>query len=116
MKFFLLILKNLGRSKLRTTLTTLAVTVMVTICAEMMTIIVSVRRHVAAEASQSKLVVTERWVAPSRIPARYVPELTRLEGVEDWTVWNFYAGFFDASRQRSHQGFGLATRPDNLIP
>jgi putative ABC transport system permease protein len=115
MKFFLLILKNLGRSKLRTTLTASAVTVMVTICAEMMTIIVSVRQHVEAESSQSKLVVTERWVAPSRIPARYLPSLTRLEGVVEWTVWNFYAGYFDSSRQRSHQGFGLATRPENLV-
>jgi putative ABC transport system permease protein len=87
----------------------------VTICAEMATIILSVRQHVEAEASQSKLLVTERWVAPSRIPARYVPSLTRLEGVEDWTVWNFYAGYLDASRQRSRQGFGVATRPDNLV-
>jgi putative ABC transport system permease protein len=115
LKFLILILKNLGRNKLRTTLTALAVTVMVTICAEMATIILSVRQHVEAEASQSKLLVTERWVAPSRIPARYVPSLTRLEGVEDWTVWNFYAGYFDASRQRSRQGFGVATRPDNLV-
>jgi putative ABC transport system permease protein len=115
LKFLILILKNLGRNKLRTTLTALAVTVMVTICAEMATIILSVRQHVEAEASQSKLLVTERWVAPSRIPARYVPALTRLEGVEDWTVWNFYAGYFDASRQRSYQGFGVATRPENLI-
>jgi putative ABC transport system permease protein len=115
LKFFILILKNLGRNKLRTTLTALAVTVMVTICAEMMTIIATVRQHVEAEASQSKLLVTERWVAPSRIPARYVPALTRLEGVVDWTIWNFYAGFLDESRQRSHQGFGLATRPDNLV-
>lgn len=116
MKFFLLILKNLGRSKLRTTLTALAVIVMVTICAEMLTIIVSVRQHVAGESSKSKLLVTERWVAPSRIPARYLPSLTRLDGVVDWTVWNFYAGYFDASRQRSRQVFGLATRPDNLVP
>jgi ABC-type lipoprotein release transport system permease subunit len=108
-------MKNLGRNKLRTTLTALAVTVMVTICAEMLTIIVSVRQHVEAEASQSKLLVTERWVAPSQIPARYVPALTRLDGVVDWTIWNFYAGYFDQSRQRNHQGFGLATRPDNLI-
>jgi putative ABC transport system permease protein len=115
LKFFILILKNLGRNKLRTTLTALAVTVMVTICAEMMTIITTVRQHVEAEASQSKLLVTERWVAPSRIPARYVPTLTRLDGVVDWTIWNFYAGFLDESRQRNHQGFGLATRPDNLV-
>jgi putative ABC transport system permease protein len=115
LKFLILILKNLGRNKLRTTLTALAVTVMVTICAEMMTIITSVKQHVEAEASQSKLLVSERWVFPSRVPARYIPTLTRLEGVVDWTTWNMYGGFFDESRQRSRQGFGLATRPDNLI-
>jgi putative ABC transport system permease protein len=38
-----------------------------------------------------------------------------LEGVEDWTLWNLYGGFLDASRQHDHQGYGLATRPDNLI-
>jgi putative ABC transport system permease protein len=115
MKFFLLILKNLRRNKLRTTLTALAVTVMVTICAEMTTIIFWVHRHVETQASQSKLLVSERWVAPSRIPARYLSLLTLQEGVEDWTLWNLYTGFLDASRQRSRQGFGLATRPDNLI-
>lgn len=115
MKFFLLILKNLRRSKLRTTLTALAVTVMVTICAEMMTIIFWVHRHVQTQASQSKLLVSERWVMPSCIPARYLSLLTHEEGVEDWTLWNLYTGFLDASRQRSRLGFGLATRPDNLI-
>jgi putative ABC transport system permease protein len=115
MKFFLLILKNLRRNKLRTTLTALAVTVMVTICAEMMTIIFWVQHHVQSQASQSKLLVSERWVAPSCVPARYLSLLTRLEGVEDWTLWNLYGGFLDASRQRNRQGFGLATRPDNLI-
>lgn len=115
MKFFLLILKNLRRNKLRTTLTALAVTVMVTICAEMMTILFWVHQHVRTQASQTKLLVSERWVAPSRIPARYLSLLTRQEGVEDWTLWNLYTGYLDASRQRSRLGFGLATRPENLI-
>lgn len=115
MKFFLLILKNLRRNKLRTTLTALAVMVMVTICAEMMAVVLWVHRHVRTQASQSKLLVSERWVAPSRIPARYLSLLTHQEGVEDWTLWNLYAGFLDASRQSSRQGFGLATRPENLI-
>ncbi|HTU17438.1 MAG TPA: ABC transporter permease [Gemmataceae bacterium] len=115
MKFFVLILKNLRRNKLRTILTALAVTVMVTICAEMMTIIFWVHKHVQTQASQSKLLVSERWVAPSCIPARYLSLLTHQEGVEDWTLWDLYTGFLDASRQRSRQGFGLATRPDNLI-
>jgi putative ABC transport system permease protein len=115
MKFFLLILKNLRRNKLRTTLTALAVTVMVTICAEMLTIILWVHQHVRTQASQSKLLVSERWVAPSRVPARYLSMLTRQEGVVDWTLWNLYGGYLDSSRQRNRHGFGLATRPDNLI-
>ncbi len=115
LKFFLLILKNLRRSKLRTTLTALAVMVMVTICTEMMTILFWVHQHVHTQASQSKLLVSERWVAPSCIPARYLSLLTCQEGVEDWTLWNLYTGFLDASRQQNRKGFGLATRPDNLI-
>jgi putative ABC transport system permease protein len=115
MKFFLLILKNLRRNKLRTTLTALAVTVMVTICTEMMTILFWVHQHVRTQASQSKLLVSERWVAPSCIPSRYLSLLTHQEGVEDWTLWNLYGGFLDASRQHDCQGYGLATRPDNLI-
>jgi putative ABC transport system permease protein len=115
MKFFLLILKNLRRNKLRTTLTALAVTVMVILCAEIMTILFWVHQHVRTQASQSKLLVSERWVAPSSIPARYLALLTRQEGVEDWTLWNLYSGYLDASRQRSRLGVGLATRPDNLI-
>jgi putative ABC transport system permease protein len=115
MKFFLLILKNLRRNKLRTTLTALAVAVMVTICTEMMTILFWVHQHVHTQACQSKLLVSERWVAPSCIPARYLSLLTHQEGVEDWTLWNLYTGYLDASRQNSRKGFGLATRPDNLI-
>jgi putative ABC transport system permease protein len=115
LKFFLLILKNLRRNKLRTTLTALAVTVMVTICAVMMTILFWVHDHVRTQASQSKLLVSERWVAPSCIPARYLSLLTRQEGVEDWTLWNLYSGYLDASRQSSRKALGLATRPDNLI-
>ena len=88
---------------------------MVTICTEMMTIIFWVHQHVQTQASQSKLLVSERWVAPSCIPTRYLSMLTHQEGVEDWTLWNLYGGFLDASRQHSRQGFGLATRPDNLI-
>jgi putative ABC transport system permease protein len=115
MKFFLLILKNLRRNKLRTTVTALAVTVMVTICTEVTTILFWVHEHVHTQACQSKLLVSERWVAPSCIPARYLSLLTHQEGVEDWTLWNLYTGYLDDSRQSSRKGFGLATRPDNLI-
>jgi putative ABC transport system permease protein len=114
-QFIVLILKNLGRNKLRTSLTALAVTVMVIICVEMRTIVATVARHVEADGSQSRLMVTERWEVPSRIPARYVPILARMDGVDDWTTWSCYPCYCHESRQVSQQAFGVATRPDNLI-
>ncbi len=114
-QFVLLILKNLGRHKLRTGLTALAVTVMVLLCIEMRTILGTVLRRVEAEGSQSRLMVTERWEMPSRIPVRYLPALARLEGVEDWTTWSSYPCYFHEARQVSQQAFGVATRPDNLV-
>jgi putative ABC transport system permease protein len=113
--FLRLILKNLARNKLRTGLTALAVVVMVILCVEMRTIVGTVARMVTADGSQSRLMVTERWVEPSRIPARYVPALARLDGVEDWTTWSTYPAFLQESRQVSQQAFGVATRPDNLV-
>ena len=112
--FIRLILKNLGRNKLRTALTALAVTIMVTICVAMKAVLGAVSKHVEAEGGQSRLVVSERWVVPSRIPIRYVREITRLDGVEDWTTWNLYPGFWHESRQVNQQAFGIATRPENL--
>jgi putative ABC transport system permease protein len=114
-KFVVLILKNLRRNRVRTALTILAVTVMVTICVEMRTILGTVAGHVEADSSQSRLMVTERWVAPSRIPVRYLPDLTRLDDVEDWTTWNTYPAFYNESRQANQEVFAIATRPDNLI-
>jgi putative ABC transport system permease protein len=114
LKLVFLILKNLGRNKLRTTLTALAVAVLVTICTEMLAVLGTVSKRVESDASQVKLIVSERWVMPSRIPISVVDELSRLEGVEDWTTWNVYRGYFDESRQKSHEGLGIATRVDNL--
>jgi putative ABC transport system permease protein len=113
-KFILLILKNLGRSKVRTILTSLAVAVLVTISAEMVTVTSTIQKMVESDASQAKLVVTERWVVPSRVPLRYVPYLNRLAGVTDWTTWSFYFGSFDATRLKQTEGLGLATRVENL--
>ncbi|HEY7155712.1 MAG TPA: hypothetical protein VH575_17245, partial [Gemmataceae bacterium] len=104
--FLRLILKNLGRNKLRTVLTALAVTIMVTICVAMKAVLGAVAKHVEAEGGQSRLVVSERWVIPSRIPIRYVREVTRLDGVEDWTTWNLFPGFWHESRQVNQQAFG----------
>lgn len=108
--FVLLVFKNLGRNKVRTGLTAMAVTVLVTICAVVTNVTESVRKGVEADASQTKLLVNERWVIPSKVPVRYIPEISRIPGVEDWTTWNLYPGFLD----KSNQLLGMATRVENL--
>lgn len=115
LKFILLILKNLGRNRVRTSLTALAVIVLVILCVEMGTVVSAVARLVEAGGNQSRLMVTERWVWPSRIPARYVPALAHMDGVDDWTVWSTYPGNLNENRQISQQAFGIATRPENLV-
>lgn len=113
-KFVVLVLKNLGRSKVRTTLTALAVTVLVTISTLVLTITNAVEKQLQSESGKSKLVITERWVAPSEVPVKYIPRLVKIPGVQDWTVWNLYTGYFDESMQRDKAGFGIATRVENI--
>lgn len=114
-KFVVLVLKNLGRSKVRTTLTALAVTVLVTICTIVVTVTSAVGVQLSSESAQSKLIVTERWVAPSEVPVKYLPQLTKIPGVQDWTVWNLYTGFFDDAMSRDKAGLGIATRVENIV-
>src|SRR5262245_47900763 len=92
----------------------MAVVVLVAIYSVVSTVTSSVAGIVAAQASQTKLIVTERWVMPSKLPLRYVNEVTSTPGVMDWTVWHYYPGFFDESRQSSRMSMGIATRADNL--
>ncbi len=115
LKFLTLGLKNLGRNKIRTTLTALAVLVLVAIYAVVTTVTNTVRDMTRVQAGETKLVVTERWILPSQFPIRYVPELTNVDGIEDWTVWHFYPGFFDDSKRQDRRGPGIATKPENLI-
>jgi putative ABC transport system permease protein len=115
LQYLRLILKNLKRNRLRTTLTALAVAVLVTICVEMLAVTLTARKRVAIDASQAKLIVSERWVQPSQLPSRYVSILREVPGVEDWTVWSFYGGYYDESQQLNREGLGIATRIENLV-
>jgi putative ABC transport system permease protein len=112
--FVLLVLKNLGRNKIRTALTSLAVTVLVIIYAVATNVIESVRKTVDSNAGQTMLFVTERWAVPSQVPIRYMQEISRIPGVDHWTTWNFYIGFFDKDFQANRMGVGIATRIESV--
>jgi putative ABC transport system permease protein len=110
----MLVLKNLGRNKVRTSLTSLAVVVLTVICVFVTAVIFKIHESVRQDASQTKLIVTERWAIPSRIPVRYVEEIVRSPEVTSWTTWNWHPGFLKESRSVDSVGFGCATRVETL--
>jgi len=111
MKFLTLLLRNVGRNKIRTVLTALAVVVLVAIYTLASAVTDTINHLVGSHASQSRLMVLEKWVVPSQFPIRYVPKIADVDGVADWTVWHFYAGLLDDAGTR---GAGIATRMENL--
>lgn len=110
-KFLSLLAKNLGRNKVRTTLTALAVLVLVAIYTLASTVTDTVGEAITELSSQSRLMVREKWIMPSRFPVRYLPKILAVKGVEDWTPWHFYFGTLD---EAGHNIAGIATRMDNL--
>ena len=113
-KFAVLVFKSLGRNKVRTSLTALGIMVLVAIFSIVTNVTSTVKNKVNAQGDQTRLIVSERWTMPSRVPLRYVPEITEIDGVREWTTLNFLMGFLDESRRRDRQAMGLATRPENL--
>jgi putative ABC transport system permease protein len=110
-QFVLLLIKNLGRNKLRTGLTGLAVLMLMAIYTFTFAVTDKVNRLIDAHSSQNRLMIREKWVMPSKFPVRYVSKIAHVEGVDDWTPWNFYAGYLDDA---GHMAQGVATRIDNL--
>ncbi len=114
LEFAILVAKNLGRNRLRTTLTLLAVITLTVIYSVVRTTTHALAEVIRTDGSQNRLIVRERWMFPSNFPRRYLHEISNLPGVEDWTFWNNYAGAWDASNRDDHIAFGVATRVENL--
>lgn len=113
-KFAILVMKSLGRNKVRTLLTGLGIMVLVAIFSVVTNVTSTVKRKISSQGQQTRLIVSERWTAPSRVPVRYIPEIARQEGVVDWTSMNFFIGFLDEAHSRDQQVIGFAVRPDNI--
>jgi len=67
MKFFLLIVKSLRRNLLRTTLTCLAVMVLVFVVTQIWTVLYFLDSITTEKAKDFKAIVTERWQVPRGI-------------------------------------------------
>ncbi len=75
MKLLLLILRNLRRSLLRTTLTALGTVVLVVVVTMAWAFLAFFDRITASKSQNFKAIVTERWQVPSQMPYTYAGTL-----------------------------------------
>jgi putative ABC transport system permease protein len=113
-EFATLVFKNLGRNRLRTALTLLAVLTLAMIYCVVRTTSYGLSEMLRVDGSQNRLIVRERWIFPSKFPRRYLHEVGATPGVDDWTFWNHYGGSWDGSNRSDRMLLGVSTRIDNL--
>jgi putative ABC transport system permease protein len=112
MKFLILIFKNLRRNLLRTTLTSLAIMVLVFVVTLIWSVLSGLYRYTKEQSGEQKLIVTEKWQVPSQMPPRYGDEIEALCNTlpsdvrpTDYMTWQFYGGTLDPDKRT----------PENII-
>jgi putative ABC transport system permease protein len=112
MKLFVLILKNLRRNLLRTTLMGLALFVLVFNVTLIWSFLHMFDNFTAAKAGEQKAIVTERWQFPSMMPLSYDAALRHeLEQLPpefrptDHMTWSFYGGTLDPKNRTPENSF-----------
>lgn len=123
-KFFAIVLKNLRRRLLGTSLTYLAVFVQVVIIVAVWSILNFLGKITAEKDKDLKAIVTEKFQLPSQMPFSYAESLSRealslppgqrpVEG--DLMSWGFYGGTLDLEkRTRENLLFFFALEPHTL--
>jgi len=122
MKYLILILKNIGRNRLRSILTALGTMVLVFVVILVWSILAFLDQAMAEKSQNIKAIVTERWQVPSRLPMAYAATLSegaarRPSDVRplDSMTWQFYGGTLDpAKRTRENILFAIALEPKKL--
>jgi putative ABC transport system permease protein len=106
MKFFLLILKNLRRNKLRTVITALSVMVLVFVVTMIWTVIAFLTDLTKEKGGNLKAVVTDRYDVQGQMPLAYARPLSqgaaRKPGDKvpvDAMAWQFYLGTLDPEKR-----------------
>src|SRR5262245_39911635 len=101
-KFSFIIFKNIRRNLLRTVLTSLGTMVLVLVVTLIWSVLHFLDKAMADKASNFKVIVTERWQIPSRMPLAYAATLRDAAASgpddihpKDWCTWQFYGGTLD---------------------
>jgi putative ABC transport system permease protein len=122
MQFIRLILKNLRRNLLRTTLTSLGTILLVFVVTLVWSILSFLDQATAEKSNNFKAIITERWQIPSRMPFAYAAALAdggarHPEDVRplDSMSWQFYGGTVDPGKMtRESMMFAFALEPKKL--
>jgi putative ABC transport system permease protein len=123
----LLVVKNLRRNLLRTSLTALAIMVLVFMITLICTVLFSLHRMTTEKSKDFKLIVTERWQLPSQLPPTHANYLDPTKpqfildkrdfGPNDFMTWSFYGGTQDITKMsRENLVFFFVMDPDKIIP
>ncbi len=127
-KFAVIILKSIRRNLLRSSLSYLAIFVMVFVIAVIWSILGFLESQTAARAGNFRALVTDKFQIPSQMPPRYVAELTREvmtlpeavrpDPVKDIMTWSFVGTSLDpdpAKRSAENIIFFFAMDPRGLL-
>ena len=122
MKFLLLILKNLRRNPLRSTLTALGTVALVLVVTLVWSILAFLDEVTAEKKSNLKAIVSERWQFPSQMPFSYAETLIEGAAREESDVrpmdnmtWQFFGGSLaPGKRSRDDLVFAFAMEPKKL--
>jgi putative ABC transport system permease protein len=128
-KLFLLIFKNLGRNKVRTSITMFAIALLVAMITMIGSVIYFLDRITREKAADLKIIVTERWQLPSQMNPQYgdyldptnpkfLPALRDLGIKEgDFMTWTFYGGSIDPKKRSPENSiFFFSMNPDHILP
>lgn len=105
-KYALIIFKNVRRNPLRSVLTSLGTMVLVLVITLIWSVLHFLDVATSEKAANFKVIVTERWQIPSRMPLAYATTLkdgaARNAGDVrpiDWMTWQFYGGSIDPEKK-----------------
>src|SRR2546423_1532198 len=122
MKFFLLILRNIRRNLVLSSLTSLGTIVLVLVVTLVWSVLAFLDRATSEKQRNLKAIVTERWQIPSQMPFAYANSLTQGAAREpadakpdDSMTWSFYGGTTDIrNRTLNNTLFAFALEPRKL--
>lgn len=122
-KYGLIIFKNVRRNLLRTVLTSLGTMVLVLVITLIWSVLHFLDEAMADKATNFKVIVTERWQIPSRMPFAYAATLREAAArpdsddirPKDWATWQFYGGTLDPkNRTRENSLFFICMQPEKI--